>query len=175
MRFFVIVALCLFAQIGQAQENAYPYDLFGNPKKVLKVISSDNKSTVNNQTVFFACDDKRLLEGLNSVVSIDSKIQKDESIIAYRHRLLAQRYIQSFSSLSLGEFEYAPNNIISEILISEKINKNLQDNDFALCVGDNPVLKRRIYLLQQYNSDDEILVHVVGYDINKIYKFICKK
>lgn len=175
MRFFVLIVLCLLGRSSLAQEDAYPYDLFGNPLTPLKVISANNDDKDEKHPIFLDCNDKCLLENLDSFIPSDKKILKDESIVAYRHRILAQKHITNFTSLSLDDFELDKNRQIAELLISEKINKGLQDKDFALCASDNPILKRKVYLLQQHNDDGDILVYVIGYNIDKIHQFICKK
>lgn len=178
MRLLMLLALCLFVRLSWAQEDADPYDMFGNPVDAIKVISVEEKEHADEaelKYVFLACDDKRLLDGLSSVTSADKKILDGESIIAYRHRILAQKHITNFSSLPLNKFNVIESLQLAEVLISEKIKKSLQDKDFAICVSDNPILKRKVYLLQQYNADGNILVYVIGYSVDKIHQFICKK
>ncbi len=175
MRLLMLLAICLFGRLSWAQEDANPYDLFGNPTDIIKVISADNNNTDEDNPVFLACDDKILQDRLMSIISSGDKIEKNESIINYRHRVLAQKHLTNFISLPLDSFNADENRKLAELLVSEKINKGMHDKDFAICVSDNPVLKHKVYLLQRYNSNNEILIDIIGYNADKILQFIYKK
>ena len=149
------------------------YDDFGIPEQTLKVIEpvTDKKQ---EGRAFPSCDDEVLLSEVRNVLSTDSKEVKDESISERRSRLLALKNTENFEPIEVSSFKPEDNYELANILITAKVNEGLTNEDFHICVSDNPVLNRRIFLLLQEDGDG-FKVSIVNYRPGKVNSFIYKK
>ena len=59
-------------------------------------------------------------------------------------------------------------------MIAAKINGGLSNADFRICASDNPVLRRRVFLLLR-ESEGSIRVDVVNYRPGAVPSFVYKK
>lgn len=176
MRVFVSLLISLFfanAAWAQNPHEEVEYNPFGVPDQVLKVIVPD-KLVLEEQINTFKfplCSDALLIEKLQNILKEDNLSTNIESTIQKRARVLAAKNMTNFSPVDVKTFRPEINREIANIMITAKINQGLTDDDFAICAGDNPILKRRVYLLMQ-RKDSEITVSVVNYRIDTIPSFV---
>lgn len=176
MRIFVSLLVSLFfanAAWAQNSHGEIEYNPFGVPEQVVKVIVP-NKLAIEEQTTplkFPLCSDASLIDKLQNILKEDNLNTNNESTIQKRARILAAKNMTNFSPVDVKTFRPEINREIANIMITAKINQGLTNDDFAICAGDNPILKRRVYLLMQ-RKDSEITVSVVNYRIDTIPSFV---
>ncbi|MBR2033724.1 MAG: hypothetical protein IKA03_03520 [Alphaproteobacteria bacterium] len=176
MRIFVSLLVSLFfanAAWAQNSHEEIEYNPFGVPEQVVKVIVP-NKLAIEEPTTplkFPLCSDASLIDKLQNILKEDNLSLDNESIIQKRARILAAKNMTNFSPVDVKTFRPEINREIANIMITAKINQGLTNDDFAICAGDNPILKRRVYLLMQ-RKDTEIAVSVVNYRIDRIPSFV---
>ncbi len=177
MRCLVLLLMsCFLSASAKAQDGAreVSYDAFGVPEQTVKVIEAAPRMHQTVPDNFPSCDDSALLEGVRRAMSEDEDSLGDESISARRARLLALKNINNFSALDVDAFRPDDNYELANILIAAKINGGLSNADFRICASDNPVLRRRIFLLLR-ESEGSIRVDVVNYRPGAVPSFVYKK
>lgn len=177
MRCLVLLLMsCFLSASAKAQDGAreVSYDAFGVPEQTVKVIEAAPRIHQTVPDNFPSCDDSALLDGVRRVMTEDENKLGDESISARRARLLALKNISNFSAVDVNAFRPDDNFELANILIAEKVNRGLSNADFRICASDNPVLKRRVFLLLR-ESTDGIRVDVVNYRPGTVPTFIYKK
>lgn len=176
MRIFVpLLTVLLFADVALAQnsQEQVKYNSFGVPEQVLKIIvpnQSDEAEKNDNAKPFPECSDPLLINKIQNILNNDKSNIEEESIVQRRARILAAKNMTNFTPIDIDKFTPKTNRDVANIMISAKINQGLSDDDFAICEGDNPILKRRVYLLMQ-RLDSEIIVFIVNYRIGRIPSF----
>ena len=95
----------------------------------------------------------------------------NENLVAKRARLLALKNVDKFESVEVDSFRPDMNYDVANILVSSKINDGLVNSDFAICVADNAVLDRKIYLVMK-RKEDKISVLIVNYKRGVIPSFV---
>lgn len=123
---------------------------------------------------FPECNDAALLEGVREAIAKDENALENESVVDYRARLLALKNVRNFTPLDVASFHPDDNRRVADILITAKINEGLTNADFRLCASDNPILKRRIFLLMRPAAEG-LEVDIVNYRFGAIPSFIYKK
>lgn len=175
MKYLLGFLLVVCSRIVYA-EDLPKYDIYGNTTEVIKIIESEEPQPEQTFKVEFpACNDTQLLAKTKEAIAEYEKEMTKENIIELRHRLLAQKNLSSFFEQKTENFSYKDNRMVANILITEKFNGKYQNDDFRICVSENPVLKRRVYLLLQKYSDTDILVRLINYHLTDSVKFIYKK
>ncbi len=176
LKYAVLLFTLFYVSVAAAEPQEVEYDMFGVPTQEIRVIESPAVAAPQNPVEFPPCDDAALLAGVRRLLAEDESKIADESIVARRKRLLALKNADNFAPLAIRSFRPQDNYALANIMITAKINDGLTDDDFAICIGDNPILKRRIYLLlRNINKDGGIRVDVVNYRLNMSPFFIYEK
>ena len=168
MRVFVpLLSFVLFINIAWAQNSheEIEYNPFGVPEQILKVITPEQLDIVKKDgdvKPFPKCSDPLLISKIQKILNDDNLNIEVESVVQKRARILAAKNMATFSSVDVANFNPKTNRDVANMMITAKINQGLSNDDFAICVGDNPILKRRVYLLMQ-RKDSEITVFIVNY------------
>ena len=182
MRLFVLlsmIGLLSFPASAQtpAEEQAgaeLSYDDFGIPEQTLKVIKPSAQENAEETKAFPDCNDNLLVLEVRRVLAADTEGIKEESIAERRARLLALKNTEKFTLIELSSFKPEDNYELANIIIAAKVNDGMTNEDFRICVSDNPILKRRIFLLLQEDNTD-FKVSIINYRPGKISSFIYKK
>lgn len=177
MRCLVLLLMfCLISASAKAQEAAeVGYDAFGVPEQEVKVIkAAPVPAAAAVSSSFPDCADAALQNGIRQLLSQDEIRISDESIAARRARLLALKNVGGFVPVDVSTFKPQDNYELANILITAKINQGLNNADFRICASENPVLKRRIFLLMQKTAEG-LRVYVVNYRPGTTPSFLYKK
>ena len=182
MRLFVLLSamsLLSFSAFAQApaEEQAgagVSYDDFGVPEQTLKVIEPSVQENTVETKAFPDCNDEVLISEVRRVLAVATEEIKEESISEKRARLLALKNTENFKPIDVNTFRPEDNYELANILITAKVNEGLTNEDFQICASDNPILKRRIFLLLQEDGDN-FKVNIINYRPGKVASFIYKK
>ncbi len=161
---FVVAALFLWSGCAAAQEAAAPevqYNAFGVPEQVVKEIAA---AEAEHPAVVpaFDCNNAELLKQVRDKIDSLQSQTSEENVVERRRRLLSLKYVENFRPLSVEDFVPRDNYRVANRMIYVKINEGLKDSDLRLCVSDNPILDRKVYLLM-YRLKDEIRVDIINY------------
>lgn len=166
MRYLAVILYVLWTGVSWAQEAAgaapaMEYDTFGVPKQVLREITAPNRpEALTSPDV--DCNDAGLLQQVKDKISELQKAADDENVVERRARLLALKHIGSFAEQNPAEFQPKDNYRVANRIIAVKINGHLKDEELKLCVGGNPVLERKVYLLM-YRINGAVYVDIINY------------
>ena len=182
MRLFVLLSMIVllsfsaFAQTPAEEQTGaeISYDDFGIPEQTVKVIEPVEGEKVKEVKTFPSCNDSGLITKVRQELSIDSAEVKEESISERRLRILALKNTENFTPIEVASFRPEENYELANILITAKVNEGLTNEDFCICVSDNPILNRRIFLLLQEDGDN-FKVSIVNYRPGKVTSFNYKK
>lgn len=178
MHYLALLLLsCFLSASAKAQDNApeIKYDAFGVPEQEVRVIKAAPAPAAAAVSSFFPdCADVALQNGVRQLLSQDESRISDASIAARRARLLALKNIGGFTPVEVSSFKPDDNYELANILITAKVNEGLTNADFRICAGDNPVLKRRVFLLLQ-RTDDGVKVYVANYRSGTVPSFFYEK
>lgn len=174
MKYLFLLLLLANIPYVSAQEKQ-EYDILGNPLKALRTIEGKDNPPVDHYFMELpACDDSALMSFFKQAISEDEKSIVGESIIEYRYRMLAKKHINNFSEQKISDFSPYENRDVANIMATEKVNGIYQDQDFRICISDNPILERKVYLLLQKHSTTEAKGMIINYHPRKIIQFIYK-
>ncbi len=146
---------------GTGKSAVIEYDVFGVPKQVLREIGTSSQS--DSLTLpKIDCNDIDLLQQVRQKVVDLLSVSEDENVVERRARRLALKHINNFTDLNVSDFRPRDNYRVANQMIAVKINKHLKDEELKLCVSDNPVLDRKVYLLI-YLYDNSVFVDIINY------------
>lgn len=160
----VVTALVLWSNCAAAQDAAAPevrYNTFGVPEQVVREIASAEAERPAAAPAL-DCNDAGLLAQVRGKIDSLQPQAAGENVVERRRRLLSLKHIGKFRPLSVADFVPRDNYRVANRMIYVKINEGLKDSDLRLCVSDNPVLDRKVYLLM-YRLKDEIRVEIINY------------
>lgn len=162
----VVLTFVLWTNTSWAQETAdsvpaVEYNAFGVPNQVLRQIDAPSvQADVSSPDI--DCNDAELLRQVRQKIFQIQNTADNENVVERRARLLALKNIDSFSEQNPAEFQPKDNYRVANRMIAVKINGHLKDEELKLCVGNNPVLKRKVYLLM-YRIDGAVYVDIINY------------
>lgn len=170
------LAFGLWTSVAYAQDSAsdITYDWFGVPEQTIKIVKPAAKQSAGQEFDFPDCNESKLLAGVHRTIAENMAKGVSENVISRRSRLLTLKNMKNFVPVDIKTIRPHDNPQLAAVLVSEKINSGLNDNNFRICAGDNPIVQKRVFLLLQAD-DTDIIVKIINYNPHKVLSFIYKK
>ena len=105
------------------------------------------------------CNDAKLVSEVKTAVSQYLSKAPEVSILENRKLNLVIKNINTYKEIPVNEFNKSDNYQVADTLIMTKINQNMNDNNFRICVGTG---KSPVYLLI-YPEDFSYRVKVINF------------
>ncbi len=170
------LAFGLWTNAVYAQDSAsdITYDWFGVPEQAIKIVKPTAGQSAVQAFDFPDCNEPELLAEIQSNITANTSRAASENVVSRRSRLLALKNMKNFVPVDIKTIRPHDNPQLAAVLVSEKINSGLNDNNFKICAGDNPIVQKRVFLLLQ-TDDKGFRVKIINYNPHKVLSFIYKK
>ncbi len=133
-------------------------DVAESKDPIMIIYPNDNENYLNTDNMP-GCNDAKLVSEVKEVVSQYLSKVPEVSIFENRKRNLVMKNINTYKEIAVSEFNKSDNYQVADELIMTKINQNMTDNNFRICVGTG---KKPVYLLI-YPEDFSYRVKIINF------------
>lgn len=137
---------------------------FGVPAKAIKTIINETPAPViTDNKVMPECGDEELQSRVRKIIADAQEKQSGKNIYDRRKQILIVKNTAQFKEVDLNTFQPADDYNVANHIIDYKINDQEVLENMRLCVGENPFMDDKLYLLM-HPKDGKLQIDILNFN-----------